>query len=148
SQDYSEEIAAKIDSEIHSIISEAYLRAKTILTENIDKLHFIAEFLLRNEIMDGEQFKAAMDGTPTFEELEEMTEAKKRKSREENDERRRRLEKEAQEKENAEAESDSSNEDTDENSDENSIADPSEDTSSDSDDKDDSFREGSNNSKF
>ena len=89
SQDYSDETAAKIDSEIHSIISEAYESAKRILTENIDKLHFIAEFLMKNEIMDGEQFKAAMEGSPTFEELEEMTEAKKRKSREENEERRR-----------------------------------------------------------
>ncbi len=89
SQDYSDNTAAKIDNEIHDIISEAYERAKQILTENIDKLHFIAEFLLRNEIMDGEQFEAAMSGTPTFEELEEMTEAKKRRSREENEERRR-----------------------------------------------------------
>ena len=38
--------------------------------------------------MDGEQFTAAMEGNPTFEELEEMTEAKKRRSREENDRRR------------------------------------------------------------
>ena len=104
SQDYSEEIAAKIDGEIHGIITEAYSRAKDILTENIEKLHFVSEFLLKNEIMDGEQFKSAMEGTPTFEELEEMTEAKKRKSREENDERRRRLEKERQEKERLEAE--------------------------------------------
>ncbi|MGM9682442.1 MAG: ATP-dependent zinc metalloprotease FtsH [Eubacteriales bacterium] len=88
SQDYSEEIAAKIDSEIHDIISQAYERAKTILNEHIDKLHFIAEFLVKNEIMDGEQFKAAMDGDPTFEDLEEMTEAKKRKSREENEKKR------------------------------------------------------------
>ena len=88
SQDYSDDTAAKIDSEIHAIISSAYNNAKRILTENIDKLHFIAEFLMRNEIMDGEQFAAAMDGNPTFEELEEMTEAKKRKSREENDRRR------------------------------------------------------------
>ena len=99
SQDYSEEIAAKIDNEIHSLISEAYDRAKSILRENIEKLHFIAEFLLKNEIMDGEQFSAAMEGTPTFEELEEMTEAKKRRSREENDERLRQLERERLEKE-------------------------------------------------
>jgi len=89
SQDYSDETAFKIDNEIHDIISEAYERAKKILKDNIDKLHFIAEFLIKNEIMDGEQFKAAMEGNPTFEELEEMTEAKKRKSREENEERRR-----------------------------------------------------------
>ena len=90
SQDYSDETAAKIDAEIHSILDEAYTTAKKILTENMEKLHFVAEFLLKNEIMDGEQFKAAMDGTPTFEELEEMTEAKKRRSREENEEKRRR----------------------------------------------------------
>lgn len=95
SQDYSEEVAAKIDSEIHNIISEAYARSKQLLNEHMDKLHFIAEFLLKNEIMDGEQFKAAMDGNPTMEELEEMTEAKRRKSREENEERRIREEEKA-----------------------------------------------------
>ena len=89
SQDYSDETAAKIDSEIHDIITDAYNNAKRILNENMEKLHFIAEFLVRNEIMDGEQFEAAMNGNPTFEELEEMTEAKKRRSREENDEKRR-----------------------------------------------------------
>ena len=88
SQDYSDDTAAKIDSEIHKIISEAYDNAKRILTENMDKLHFVAEFLVRNEVMDGEQFAAAMEGNPSFEELEEMTEAKKRKSREENDRKR------------------------------------------------------------
>ena len=88
SQDYSDDTASKIDSEIHKIISEAYDNAKRILTENMDKLHFVAEFLVRNEVMDGEQFAAAMEGNPSFEELEEMTEAKKRKSREENDRKR------------------------------------------------------------
>jgi hypothetical protein len=67
----------------------------------MDKMKFIADFLMKNEIMDGEQFAAAMEGNPTFEELEEMTEAKKRKSREENEQRARR-EREQQEKEQAE----------------------------------------------
>ena len=115
SQDYSQEVAATIDSEIHAIISEAYDRAKKILTENIEKLHFISEFLMRNEIMDGEQFTAAMEGEPTFEELEEMTQAKKRKSREENDERRRQLERERLEKERQEREEQQSS-DSSENS--------------------------------
>ena len=102
SQDYSDDTAAKIDAEIHDIITDAYNRAKQILTDNMDKLHFIAEFLIRNEIMDGEQFIAAMEGNPTFEELEEMTEAKKRRSREEND--RKRLEDKAAERKRAEEE--------------------------------------------
>ncbi len=103
SQDYSDETAAKIDAEIHAIIGDAYDRAKSILAEKMDKLHFIAEFLLKNEIMDGEQFAAAMDGEPTFEELEEMTESKKRRSREENEEKRRREAIEARKKAEAEA---------------------------------------------
>ena len=104
SQDYSDNTAAMIDKEIHDIISEAYDTAKRILTENMAKLHFIAEFLMKNEIMDGEQFKAAMEGTPTFEELEEMTEAKKRKSREENEARRKKEEEERRRKEEEEQE--------------------------------------------
>ena len=105
SQDYSEETAAKIDAEIHAIIQEAYDRAKEILRENRQKMDFISEFLLKNEIMDGEQFAAAMEGNPTFEELEEMTAAKKRKSREENEERRR-AEAEAERKREEEREAD------------------------------------------
>ncbi len=104
SQDYSDATATAIDNEIHTLIMDAYNRAKQILTDHIDKLHFIAEFLVRNEIMDGEQFKAAMEGNPTFEELEEMTEAKRRKSRRENEEKRQREAEEARRRE-AEAES-------------------------------------------
>ena len=63
---------------------------------------------MKNEIMDGEQFAAAMDGEPTFEELEEMTAAKKRRSREENDARMRQLEKERLEKERNESDEDDS----------------------------------------
>ena len=99
SQDYSDATATAIDNEIHTLIMDAYNRAKQILTDNIDKLHFIAEFLVRNEIMDGEQFRAAMEGTPTFEELEEMTEAKRRRSRRENEEKRLREAEEARKRE-------------------------------------------------
>ena len=87
SQDYSDETANKIDEEVHRLITEAYEKARKILTDNMDKLHFISEFLLKNETMDGEQFYAAMDENKTFEELENMTEAKLRRSREENDRR-------------------------------------------------------------
>jgi cell division protease FtsH len=84
-QDYSDATAALIDAEIKKIVDEAYTLAKNVLTEHADKLRFVAEFLLTYEMMDGDQFRAAMEGTPTFEELEEMAAAKKRKSREENE---------------------------------------------------------------
>lgn len=85
SQDYSEEVAAKIDSEIHEVISAAYERSKEILRGDIQKLHFIAQFLLKNEVMDGDQFKAIMESEfPVMEEIEAIAEAKKQKSLEDN----------------------------------------------------------------
>ncbi len=69
--DYSEDTAAQIDREIHVLITEAYAHAKELLTSHIDKLHFIARYLLEHEDMDGDLFKAAMDAeTPTEEMLD------------------------------------------------------------------------------
>jgi cell division protease FtsH len=82
--DYSPDTAAKIDAEIKRILDEGYATAKRVLTENRAKLDFIAEFLLKHEVMDGDQFHAAMEGA-TMEELEQMAEEKKQKSRDENE---------------------------------------------------------------
>ncbi len=97
-RDFSEETAAKIDREVKRIIDDAYAEAERILRENIDKLHFIAEYLVRNETMDDAQFKAAMESNATLEEIEAMAEEKRRKSEEENAEREAQLEKERAEK--------------------------------------------------
>ncbi len=84
-KNYSEKTAAEIDDEIRSSISNAYDICKKHLTENIDKLHFVAEFLLKNESMDDEQFKAAMESeNPTIEDIENIAAEKRQKSEEEN----------------------------------------------------------------
>ena len=84
--DYSEAVAAVIDEEIHTIISEAYDRAKSLLSTNISKLHFIAEYLLGHEDMDGDQFKAVMENAcVTVEMIEEIAAEKERASREANE---------------------------------------------------------------
>ena len=84
-QNYSEKTAAEIDDEIRKIISDAYALCKKNLTDNIDKLHFVANFLIKNESMDEEQFKAAMEmENPTIESIEEIVLMKKNKSKEEN----------------------------------------------------------------
>ena len=84
-KNYSEKTAAEIDDEIRSIIQSSYERCEKILREHLDKLHFVAEFLLKNEFMDEEQFLAAMErDNPTFEEIEEIAIERKRKSDEEN----------------------------------------------------------------
>ncbi len=86
--DYSEAIAAVIDEEIHAIIAEAYDRAKTLLATNIDKLHFIADYLLGHEDMDGDQFKAVMENAVvTVEMIEEIAAEKERQSKAANEER-------------------------------------------------------------
>ncbi len=83
-KNYSESTASSIDNEIKRIISAAYERAKSVLEEHRDKLDFIAEFLIKYETMDEGQFNEAMNGNPTFEELEEMKSEKRKKSELEN----------------------------------------------------------------
>ena len=84
-QNYSSKTAATIDDEIRSIIMAAYDRCKSILEEHIDKLHFVANFLLKNEFMDEDQFNACMEmDDPTIEAIEKIAEDRKRVSEEEN----------------------------------------------------------------
>ena len=84
---YSEQTAALIDAEIKKIISAAYADAEQILRDNIEKLHFIADYLIKNEVMEEEQFRLVMEGEPTVEELEAMVAEKKKRSEEENKQR-------------------------------------------------------------
>jgi cell division protease FtsH len=94
-KNYSESTAAIIDEEIKRIVCEGYAKAEKLLTENMDKLHFIAEFLFKNEIMDEYQFEAVMNGdVANVEELEKMSEERKQRSEAENEEKRRREEEE------------------------------------------------------
>ena len=83
-KNYSEETAATIDREIKRIVTEAFERAESILREYRAKLDFIANYLVKNETMDAEQFERVMNGEPTVEELEAMVAEKKRRSEEEN----------------------------------------------------------------
>ncbi len=84
-KNYSEKTAAEIDDEIRSIISQSYDRCKKYLSDHIEKLHFVAKFLLKNETMDQDQFNYAMENDdPTIEDIEKIAEEKKRKSEEEN----------------------------------------------------------------
>jgi len=51
--EYSESTAVEIDHELRRIISEGYHRAKSLLKENIEILHRMAEALLERESLDG-----------------------------------------------------------------------------------------------
>ncbi|MEG2584990.1 MAG: ATP-dependent zinc metalloprotease FtsH [Akkermansia sp.] len=55
SRNYSEKTAELIDSEVRDYVSQAYQRAKIILTENRDKLDLLTDALLEYETLDGTQ---------------------------------------------------------------------------------------------
>ncbi|MDD6021854.1 MAG: ATP-dependent zinc metalloprotease FtsH [Oscillospiraceae bacterium] len=61
-RNYSEKTAAEIDDEIDNIMKNAYSRCKNILNDNMDKLHTVAQYLIRNEKVSGEVFKQLMEG--------------------------------------------------------------------------------------
>ena len=85
-RNYSGKTAATIDDEIRSIIMNSYNKCKAILEEHIDKLHFVAKFLIKNEVMDGDQFKACMEmDDPTIEQIEQIEKDRKIASEKENE---------------------------------------------------------------
>ena len=84
-RNYSEETAAKIDAEISRIVNEAFEMAEKILRDNIDKLHFIAEYLVKYETMDDVEFAAAMEDGATMESMELLRENREAESKAQNE---------------------------------------------------------------
>lgn len=54
--------AKLIDEEVRSIIDRNYQRAKKILQDNLDKLHMMAEALIKYETIDTDQIQEVMQG--------------------------------------------------------------------------------------
>ena len=65
-RDYSEVLAAEIDSEVRKIVDEAYKKCEEMIRENIVKLHNVANALIVCEKLDAE----------TFDKIYEYTEVK------------------------------------------------------------------------
>ena len=60
-KNFSEETSGIIDEEVKIIIDTAYNAAKQILSENIQKLHAVANVLLEKEKIDGDEFQSIMN---------------------------------------------------------------------------------------
>ncbi|MBQ8165125.1 MAG: ATP-dependent zinc metalloprotease FtsH [Clostridia bacterium] len=58
----SDETAARVDKEIHRMITECYNKAVELLTENKDKLDLLAGVLYDRENITGEEFMALLEG--------------------------------------------------------------------------------------
>ena len=78
-RNYSEEIAAKIDSEIHRIVEEAYKDVTKLLSDNEKFLHDMANALLEEETIDSKAvdnlYKYGTTKAPEVEEPKEALEA-------------------------------------------------------------------------
>ncbi len=61
-KDVSDETAHVIDEEIRNIVDRSYVIAKKILEEKMDRLHIMAEALLKFETITTEQIKDIMEG--------------------------------------------------------------------------------------
>ena len=60
----SDETAHAIDQEVRRVIESNYQRAKDILQTNLDKLHAMADALMKFETIDDGQIKDIMEGRP------------------------------------------------------------------------------------
>jgi len=61
-KDHSEATAVLIDQEIRSLVEAAASRAKELLTENLDKLHLLADTLLKRETLTGAEVDELLSG--------------------------------------------------------------------------------------
>ncbi len=61
---YSEEIAALIDEEVKSIVTNEYNKAIEILKAHMPKLHEVAKALFEKEKIDGSEFTSIMEAQP------------------------------------------------------------------------------------
>ena len=76
-RNYSENVAAEIDSEIREIIETGYETAKDILQKNMEQLHTLAQYLIKHEKIDGDKFEKLMQGDLNdVEEIEKAVEQK------------------------------------------------------------------------
>ena len=98
-QNYSEDLASKIDKEVRRIMDEAYARGKKMLEEHRVELDRVAGALLELETLDETEFEAIFTGSKTAGEIAEENglKAKVRKEKEdkEAEERKKREEEEA-----------------------------------------------------
>jgi cell division protease FtsH len=61
-RNYSEETAEQIDFEVKQLVEEAHQRTHQLITDNLDKLHLIANSLLEKETLEADEFNTLLTG--------------------------------------------------------------------------------------
>jgi cell division protease FtsH len=77
-KEISDKTAEQIDIEVQEIIERNYERAKQIISDHLDKLHTMAEFLIKFETIDSPQIQKIMSG-----ELKQVPDFNEKKATEE-----------------------------------------------------------------
>lgn len=81
----SDSTAAEVDQEVIRILKECYEKAEALLADNLDVLHKIAEFLIREETITGKEFMRIYREIKGISETEDSAEALEDKSPETED---------------------------------------------------------------
>jgi len=76
----SEVTAREIDSEIKSIIDNAYTTAKDLITERIEELHRLARGLLEYETLSGDEIRTVLRGEPVIRKVVDEPAAESRRA--------------------------------------------------------------------
>lgn len=98
-KNYSEKVAIQIDEEVYKFVTSGYERALKILEENKEIMIFIAEYLVKHEVMDAEQFELCFADGVTESMLDDVFERKKKANEDENSKRQIELEESKKKKE-------------------------------------------------
>jgi len=61
-RNYSEKVAEEIDEEVRRLVDHAYQTARTLLTDNRDRLERLVKVLLEEETIEGDDLKRVIDG--------------------------------------------------------------------------------------
>ncbi|MCT8971743.1 ATP-dependent zinc metalloprotease FtsH [Microbaculum marinisediminis] len=79
-QHVSDETQKLVDEEIKNFVNTGYETAKTVLTENLDDLHAIANGLLEYETLSGDEIRNLLDGKPPIRDVDVDTTSKPKSS--------------------------------------------------------------------
>jgi cell division protease FtsH len=78
-RNYSESLAATVDTEVRSILDAQFARASKIIAEDMEALDRVSEMLIEYERVTGEEFAAVFNGTDPAEVLKKPATKRKRK---------------------------------------------------------------------
>ena len=95
-RNYSEKVAAQIDTEIRTIVDTAYTECERILTDNMEALLRVGDALIVLEKIDGQEFKLLFEGS-TADDIKQRRADKKKLQKEESQNREEELKKQCEE---------------------------------------------------